>query len=296
MTMAVNLVPARGGFLRRRGRPISGGSRSLRSDRFAVGLMILLGLLVLVAIFAPLVAPFEPERTDILSASQGPSGSHLLGTDSVGRDIFSRLIYGARLSLLGPVLVIGAATIMSVALVLSAAWIGGRYDRFVGRALNILFSFPGLILAIILVAIVGVGFTGPVIALAIAFVPYISRVLRPVALRERNMAYVSACQLLGMSGWRICLRHLLPNMIPFIRAQVTIALGTALVDLAAVSYLGLGVQAPTSEWGLMVSTGQSDLLAGAPWESLSACAAIVIVVVAANTLGERMAAAAGVNR
>lgn len=280
---------------RRRGRQPSsstGARRSvLRRDRVALALTVFLGALVVVAALAPLIAPYPPDQTDILSASQGPSGAHLLGTDALGRDLLSRLIYGTRLSLLGPVIVIGVSTVFAVALVLSSVWIGGRYDRFVAKALSILFSFPGLILAIIVVAIVGAGITGPIIAFAIAFIPYIARVLRPVVRRERSMTYVNALQLLGVSGWTICLRHLLPNVFPFIRAHVTIALGTALVDLAAVSYIGLGVQAPQSEWGLQISTGQADLLAGRPWESLTACAAVLVVVIAVNILGERLAAA-----
>ncbi|MGH1565334.1 ABC transporter permease [Mumia sp. DW29H23] len=264
----------------------------LRQDRVALGLTIFLGLLVLVAVLAPVLAPYAPDETDILSASQGPSAAHLLGTDALGRDLLSRLIYGTRLSLLGPVVVIGVATVCAVALVLSSVWIGGRYDRFVGKALSVLFSFPGLILAIVVVAIVGAGITGPIVAFSIAFIPYIARVLRPVALRERSMTYVNALQMLGVSGWTICVRHLLPNIFPFVRAHVTIALGTALVDLAAVSYIGLGVQAPAAEWGLQISTGQADLLAGKPWESLTACVAVLVVVIAVNILGERLAAAA----
>lgn len=266
------------------------GARKRRVSRDPITLLLMgvCALFVLMAVFAPLIAPYAPNETDILAASLGPSGDHLLGTDSTGRDIFSRLVYGTRLSLLGPALVIALSTTTAVALSISAVWIGGRYDQIVGRALNLLFSFPGLILAILTVAVLGVGVVAPSIALAIGFTPYIARVLRSVALRERNLAYIEACQLSGMSGWRICTRHLLPNVLPIIRAHITISFGSALVDLAAISYLGLGVQPPRSEWGLMVSTGQSSLLAGAPWESLSACGAIVLVVVVVNLLGERL--------
>lgn len=264
----------------------------LRRDPVVLGLTIFLLALVAVAVLAPWLAPYPPDRTDILSASQGPSGEHLLGTDGLGRDLLSRLVHGTRLSLLGPVVVIAFSTTCAVVLVLSSVWIGGLYERCVAKVLSVLFSFPGLILAIVVVAVVGAGITGPIVAFSIAFVPYIARVLRPVAVRERSMAYVNALEMLGVSGWRICLRHLLPNIFPFVRAHVTIALGTALVDLAAVSYIGLGVQAPQAEWGLQISTGQSDLLAGHPWESLSACVAVLVVVIAVNVLGERLAAAA----
>ena len=292
MTVTGLVVPQRRGSRRPRS---GGGTRTrsvLRQDPVALTLTIFLLALVAVALLAPLLAPYPPDETDILSASQAPSGGHLLGTDALGRDLLSRLIYGTRLSLLGPVVVIGISTVSAVALVLSSVWIGGLYDRLVAKALSVLFSFPGLILAIVVVAIVGAGITGPIVAFSIAFIPYIARVLRPVAVRERSMAYVNALQMLGVSGWRICLSHLLPNIFPFVRAHVTIALGSALVDLAAVSYIGLGVQAPQAEWGLQISTGQSDLLAGNPWESLTACVAVLVVVIAVNILGERLAAAA----
>lgn len=257
-------------------------------DPLILALTAVCALFVLVAVFAPLIAPYPPNRTDIFNASAAPSMAHLLGTDDTGRDILSRLIYGFRLSLLGPTIVIAVATTLAIALSLSAVWVGGRYDRAVARMLNLLFSFPALLLAILCVAILGPGIVAPSIALAVGFTPYIARVIRSVALRERHLPYIEACEVAGMSGWRICLLHLLPNIMPIVRAHVTISFGSALIDLAAISYLGLGVQPPNAEWGLMVATGQSALLAGHPWESLSACALILIVVIVVNMLGERM--------
>lgn len=257
-------------------------------DPLILLLSALCALFVLVAILAPYIAPYPPNKTDILNASAAPSAEHLLGTDDTGRDILSRLIHGFRLSLLGPTIVVAVATAIAIALALSSVWIGGRYDRIVARGLNLLFSFPALLLAILCVAIFGAGIVAPSIALAIGFTPYIARVIRSVALRERRLPYIEACELAGMSGWRICIRHLLPNVLPIIRAHVTISFGSALIDLAAISYLGLGVQPPNAEWGLMVATGQSALLAGHPWESLAACAAILVVVIVVNMLGERM--------
>ncbi|MHB1431439.1 MAG: ABC transporter permease [Streptosporangiaceae bacterium] len=267
-------------------------TRRRRFDPGLAGLAAVLTLLVLAAIFAPLIAPYPPDTTNILAANAPASAAHLLGTDALGRDIASRLIYGARLSLLGPALIILIATTVGVSLAISAVWIGGWYDVIVGRVLDLLFAIPGLLVAIIAVAILGAGLTAPVIALSIAYTPYIARVLRSVALRERHLPYVESCQMVGLSGWTICLRHLIPNVMPLIRAQATLAFGSALVDLAAVSYLGLGVQPPTPEWGIMVSDGQSSLLNGYPLESISAGAMIVIVVVLVNMLGERMSARA----
>ena len=268
------------------------GPRSRRLDPALIGIGAVLILLVLAAALAPLIAPYPPDQTNILIANAPPSAAHLLGTDALGRDILSRLIYGARLSLLGPALIIILATTAGVTLAISAVWIGGWYDIVVGRVLDLLFAIPGLLVAIIAVAVLGTGLTAPVLALSLAYTPYIARVLRSSALRERHLAYIESCQLVGISGWAICLRHLLPNVLPLIRAQATLAFGAALVDLAAISYLGLGVQPPTPEWGIMVSDGQSALLNGYPLESLSAGLLIVFVVVLVNLLGERFAARA----
>ena len=270
----------------------AGGWRSRRVDPALAGIGAILILLVLAAIMAPLIAPYPPDQGNILIANAAPSSAHLLGTDAVGRDIASRLIYGARLSLLGPALIIVLATTAGVTLAVSAVWIGGWYDLIVGRVLDLLFAIPGLLVAIIAVAVLGAGLLAPVLALSLAYTPYVARVLRSVALRERHLAYIESCQLVGYSGWAICLRHLLPNVMPLIRAQATLAFGAALVDLAAISYLGLGVQPPTPEWGIMVSNGQASLLNGYPLESISAGVLIVVVVVLVNMLGERFAARA----
>lgn len=263
--------------------------RVRRGEPLVYVLSGILVLIVLCALFAPLLAPYSPNQGNILAANLGPSSAHWLGTDQLGRDILSRLLFGARLSLLGPTLIIVFATTFAVALAISSVWIGGWFDQVVARLLDTLFAFPGLLLAILAVAMIGPGLLAPVIALTLAYTPYIARVVRTVALRERHLAYVESCQVVGLSGWQICFRHLIPNVSPIVLAQATIAFGSALVDLAAISYLGLGVQPPQAEWGLMVSDGQSALLNGSPWESLSACVMIIVVVLTVNILGERIA-------
>lgn len=248
-----------------------------------------IAILVAMAVFAPLLAPHDPNQTNILAANQGPGGGYLLGTDAVGRDIFSRIIYGARLSLLGPAIVVGLATIFGAASAIISAWFGGGIDSAVSRVLDILFAFPGLIFAILAVAIFGTGLTAPVIALSFAYLPYIARVVRSVAVRERRLPYVDALYVGGLSGVRISLRHLLPNILPFIVVQAALSFGAVLVDLSALSYLGLGVQPPASEWGLMVADGQQSILNGHAMESIAAGIMIVITVVAFNLLGDRLA-------
>jgi peptide/nickel transport system permease protein len=251
-------------------------------------------LLVIVAIFAPWIAPQDPNTANILGGNLGPSWHHWLGTDSFGRDLLSRLIYGARLSLLGPTLIIVIATIIGTVLAITAAWFGRLFDQVVSRVADILFAFPGLIMAMLAVAMFGPGLVAPVIALSISYTPYLMRVIRSEAIRQRNLPYIAACYVEGLPTRTICTRHLLPNVTPLLLVQATLSFGYALVDLAAISYLGLGVQPPTSEWGLMVSTGQSSILAGHPQESLYAGVLIIVTVVAFNLLGDRLATRQGV--
>lgn len=261
-----------------------------RVDTVVVVTGAFIALLVITAVFAPWIAPSDPNFGSILSSNQGPSAAHLLGTDSFGRDILSRLIYGARLSLLGPALIIVISTSIGTVLAIACAWFGGWFDQVVSRVADILFAFPGLILAMLAVAMFGPGLVAPVIALSIAYTPYLLRVIRSEALRQRNLPYVAACYVGGLSARTICTRHILPNVTPLLIVQATLSFGYALVDLAAVSYLGLGVQPPTAEWGIMVSTGQSSILAGHPQESLFAGLMIIVTVVAFNLLGDRLAA------
>jgi peptide/nickel transport system permease protein len=246
-------------------------------------------ILVVVALAAPWIAPYNPDQVNILGVFQGSSAAHLLGTDSLGRDILSRLIYGTRLSLLGPALVVTISTVAGTFVAIGSAWLGGWADTAISRILDITFAFPGLILAMVAVAIFGSGLTAPVIALSIAYLPYIARVVRSAAIRERAMPYIAASYVQGIRTRALLLRHLLPNVAPIVAVQAALSFGAALADLAAISYLGLGVQPPTPEWGLMVSTGQQSILAGHPAESLSAATMIVITVVAFNVLGERLA-------
>jgi len=242
-----------------------------------------------VALLAPVIAPYDPNQVDILNRFAPPSAQHLLGTDSLGRDLLSRLIYGARLSLLGPFLIIVLATVAGTFLAILSAWLGGLFDNVTSRVLDILFAFPGLILAMLAVAIFGSGVVAPVIALSIAYLPYIARVLRSGAIRERNLPYIDACYAEGLPTRVIALRHLLPNIMPLVLVQATLSFGYALVDLAAISYLGLGVQPPAAEWGLMVANGQSSVLSGHPQESIYAGVMIILTVVSFNLLGDRLA-------
>lgn len=268
----------------------------LRPPRFQDPMMLVVAgvclLLVLFAIVGPLLTAWSPSTLDPLNANVGPSANHWLGTDYLGRDLYSRAAHGARLSLLGAALVVAVTTVFAVITALAAAWFGGWVDAIANRVMDILFAFPSLLFALIAVAVFGTGLTAPAVSLAIAYLPYLGRVMRTVAMRERRLAYIEACSLAGIPAWRIWLRHLLPALLPFLRAQAPIAFGYAISDLAAISFIGLGVQAPTADWGVMVAEGREPLLNHQPLESVVAGLLIVTTVVAFNLLGERLSARA----
>jgi len=253
-------------------------------------------LMALVALLGPFLVPYPPNQTDVLNASQGPSAAHLLGTDGLGRDLLSRALVGARMSFAGPGIIVLTSAFFGTLLAIYAAWHGGLVDTILNRLLNVMFAVPGILVAVIASAVFGAGFWAPVLALSLVYTPYYARVVRSAAVRERHMPYVEGLQLAGIPPWRICTRHILVNVAPIVLAQGTVAFGTALVDFAAVSFLGLGVQPPTAEWGIMVAEGRSELLNSAPQQSLLAGTLIVLTVVAFNVLGERLTGKFGANR
>lgn len=273
-------------------RMIARSARRLRrsgslgaSGRIAAGV---LAVIFLLAVLGPLLAPADPNAVSLSEAYQDPSAEHLLGTDGNGRDLLARLLFGAQTALLGPLLVVLVSTVLGTALALAAVWFGGWFDQVSVRVMDAVFAFPGLLLAILATALFGAGLTAAIAALAIAYIPYIGRIVRSAALRERNLPYVAALRVQGVRGVLISLRHLLPNIAGLIVANATLAFGFALMDLAGLSFIGLGVQPPTADWGATVGTGMSGILQGHPDEALFASALIVITVAAVNVLGDRL--------
>ncbi|MFD5475233.1 ABC transporter permease [Streptomyces sp. NPDC127105] len=245
-------------------------------------------LMAAIALLAPWIAPYDPLQVDLAATYQSSSAEHLLGTDNSGRDLLSRLIWGARTSLLGPFIVVTVTAALGTLLALTAAWFGGRVDDLISRLLDLLFAFPSLLLAIIVIALYDRGLLQASLALAVGFTPYTARVLRSVSLRERMLPYIASGEIQGFSGFVICVRQILPNITPQILTGATINFGSAMIELAAISFLGLGVQPPTADWGLMVSSGQASLVKGFPQQSLYAGLMIVITVAAFSVLGERL--------
>jgi peptide/nickel transport system permease protein len=254
---------------------------------FAVGGTVI-GLLLIVAAAAPLLAPHNPNTIQLSQTLSGISSEHLLGTDAAGRDILSRLIYGTRLSLLGPLAVVLMSILIGVPAGLVAGYRGGWVDSVLSRIWDMVFGFPPLLLAIVIVATFGASFWTAVIAIAITYIPLLTRVVRGVVLVECSNAYVDACRIQGFSGLRVCLFHILPNVAGTIVAQSTLNFGYALLDLAGLAFLGLGVQPPTPDWGQMLSDGRQSILFSVTQVTV-ASVAVAVAVIAFNVLGDAIA-------
>lgn len=250
--------------------------------------VVVLGAVVLAAIFAPLVAPYDPDAVDFTSFLAPPSTAHWLGTDSLGRDLLSRLIYGGRTALLGPLLVVVFSTVIGILLGLWAGWRGGWIDAALSRVFDVLFAFPSLLIAIMAVALFGKGLVAPVIAMSIAYAPFVARLTRSLVTAERTRPYVSAYRVQGFGGGWIASRRVLPNVTPIVGAQSTLNFGYVLAELAGLSFLGLGVQAPTADWGAMINEAQSGVAAGQFLPAIAPAVAVVIVVVCVNIIGEEL--------
>lgn len=263
-------------------------SRTRRPELSFVLAVAVIVVMVLAAVFAPLIAPYDPDQVDLLATHSGPTLAHWLGTDALGRDTLSRLIFGARSALLGPLLVVVSSTILGILLGVLAGWRGGWIDSVLGRVFDVVFSFPSLLIAIMAVALFGKGLVAPVIAMSIAYAPYVARLTRSLVASERRRPYVSAYRVQGFGGAWIALRRVLPNVTPIVGAQSTLNFGYVLAELAGLSFLGLGVQAPTPDWGAMINEAQSGLVGGYFLPALAPAVAVVLVVVAVNVIGEEL--------
>jgi ABC-type dipeptide/oligopeptide/nickel transport system permease subunit len=250
--------------------------------------LAVLGVLTFAAILAPWIAPYDPDQVDLAAVYASPSSAHWLGTDALGRDILSRMMYGARTALLAPLIVVISSTVVGILLGLLAGWRGGWVDSVLGRIFDVVFAFPSLLIAIMAVALFGKGLVAPVIAMSIAYAPFVARLTRSLVASERSRPYVSAYRVQGFSGGFIATRRVLPNVTPIVGAQSTLNFGYVLAELAALSFLGLGVQAPTADWGAMINEAQAGLLSGHFLPAIVPAAAVVIAVVAVNVIGEEL--------
>ncbi|MDX8464628.1 ABC transporter permease [Mesorhizobium sp. VK23B] len=279
------------------------GPRLPNAQRGRLGLgsagVIALVIVILAAITAVVgvwITPHDPTAPNLSYAWIGPDATYWLGYDVQGRDVLSRVLAGARSSMLGPLVVVVVCMTIGVLLALVAAWHGGLIDTLVSSGMDILFAFPAILLAALAAAVFGAGLWPAVVALTIAYTPYVARLLRGAMLQARNQPYIAALEVQGASVPSIWFRHLLPNVLPLVVAQSTILFGYAMIDIAILSYLGLGIQPPAPDWGVMVSENQSGILQGYPLPAFAASVCIVAVVVSMNLLGERLLQASGGRR
>lgn len=247
--------------------------------------VLFLALIILCCIFAPLISPYSPTEQNLAESLALPSMKHLLGTDKVGRDLLTRLFYGGRTTLLSAIGVVAFSVIVGVPLGLVSGYYGGLADTVIGRVCDVLLAFPSLLLAFVLVAGFGRGMGSAMVALGIVYVPMLARLVRSLTLVEKNKTYVEAANSIGYSDVRIMFRHILPNCVSTITVQITLDLAYAILDLASLSFLGLGVQPPTADWGAMLDEGRNFLLQN-PLLALAPGIAIIITVVALNIFSD----------
>lgn len=246
-----------------------------------------LGALVLAAIFAPLVAPYSPLQYHPSVSEQAPTLAHLLGTDDLGRDQLSRIIYGARISLSVGVASILASGILGTLLGMLGGFVKGWVDQVITMVVDALLAFPPFLLPLAIVATLGPSVVNLVVALAIARVPIYARLARGQTYQVRSQDYIMAARTSGTRIWPMLLRHVFPNILSPLLVQATISISFAILDESALSFLGLGVQPPTPEWGSMITQAQ-DYLTSDPWMLLAPTLAIVITVLSMNLLGDAL--------
>ena len=259
--------------------------RRLRRRPMAVAGLTVASLFVLMALFAPLIAPYDPAATNFSAVLQGPSAAHIMGTDDLGRDVFSRVVFGARASLEAGVLATLLALIVAVPLGLMAGYYRGWWDPVISRVSDVMLAFPFLIVAVGMAAIFGPSLRNVVVALGVAAIPWVVRVTRGEALALREQEFVGAAVANGAGDRTILARHLLPNMAGVLLVQATVWIPQAIIGEAVLSFLGLGVQPPTPSWGSMLSAAQPFISIDA-WLALWPGLAIFLATLSFNLLGD----------
>ncbi len=271
--------------LTERGRRRNPVIREFLANRAAVVGLGVLVLLTAVAAFAPVLAPYDPTRVDVVAKLRPPSAEHLLGTDQFGRDVLSRLLYGSRLTFFYAFIAVGLAGGVGVTLGALAGYGKGWHDAVIMRGMDILLAFPGLLLAMVVLTVLGPGLTNAEIAVGVSLVPVFVRLVRGTMLSVREREYVLAARVMGCGPGRLLTRHILTNVWSQVAILATTALGWAMVTAATLNFLGLGVTPPTPEWGADLAAGRQWLSVGW-WVSTAPGVAIMIVILAINYLGD----------
>lgn len=259
--------------------------RRLRRNRAALAGLIAFGLIVLMALAAPIIAPYPPNELNPVDSLQPPSPWYWFGTDSFGRDTLSRVIWGSRISVQVGFVSVAISVVGGAILGLLSGYHRGWVDLVVSRLTDVMLAFPGILLALVIIAVLGRNLTSAMIAVGVSAMPGYIRVVRGSVLSVREHDYVLAAQVIGCGSNRILLRHILPNVIAPVIVLATLGIPNAIIAGASLSFLGLGVQPPTSDWGEMLSSGR-NYFALAPWLSIFPGLAIVVTVLAINLFGD----------
>lgn len=259
--------------------------RSLIANRAALVSLVFIGFLVLIAVFGPYITPYNPIETDMPNALKPPSAEHWFGTDQLGMDIFSRVIVGTRVSLTVGLLAVSIAMTVGVILGSIAGYIGGTVDTIIMRVMDMMLAIPSILLAITLMAALGKGIDKAVIAIGLVSIPEYARIVRGNTLSIKENDYVAAARMVGNSDLRIIFRHVLPNALSVIIVRVTLGMSSAILDLAALGFLGMGVQPPQAEWGDMLGRARGFIFQ-APYALFFPGMAITLTVLAFNLLGD----------
>jgi ABC-type dipeptide/oligopeptide/nickel transport system permease subunit len=260
--------------------------RAAGSRMAPFGAVVVFGA-VLAAIATPLVSPYDPLKQDLANSLARPSFGHALGTDNVGRDVLARVIWGTRVSLAAGFVSIALAASFGSLLGLLAGYWGGRVDELIMRVVDAILSFPALVLALALGAVLGAGLGGVLIALGVVYTPTFARLMRGQVLTIKAREYVDAARLLGAPAWRIVMRHILPNAATPIVVQASVSVAFAILAEASLSFLGLGVQPPEPSWGSMINAGRGYLQL-APWLVFGPGAALFVTVLGLNFVGDAL--------
>lgn len=256
-----------------------------KQNRTAIAGLVITIIFVLAAIFAPVISTHDPVKQSLSNAVETPSSEHLLGTDELGRDIFSRIIEGARISLSLSALSVAIGLLLGLLIGVVSGFYGKWVDTLLMRIVDVMLAIPGLLLAITIVAIIGVGLRSIVFAIAISSIPTFARLARGSTLVVRSEEFITAATAIGSSNRRLMIKHVVPNIIPPLIVQTTLQLAAAILTASGLSFLGLGAQPPSPEWGAMLSTGRA-YLTSSPHVAVFPGIAIMLVVFGFNLLGD----------
>ncbi|RFU66805.1 ABC transporter permease [Bacillus sp. V59.32b] len=259
--------------------------KNFKKNKLAIVGLSIVAFFILLAILAPLIAPYDVAKQELSNKHLAPSGEHWFGTDEFGRDIFSRVIYGARISLWVGFVSVAGSVIVGSFLGIVAGYYGRWVDTIISRIFDIILAFPSILLAIAVVAALGPSLQNALIAIAIINVPTFGRLLRSRVLSVKEEEYITAAKAIGMKDSRILIHHILPNSLAPIIVQGTLAIATAIIECAALGFLGMGAQAPTPEWGKMLADSRAFILQ-APWTVLFPGLAIMLTVLGFNLMGD----------